>query len=376
MNDKIDEYYPSGKLKSTVPSKNGVPHGHNKIYFESGELMYEGEFENNNQEGLWKLYYINGVIQRENIFKNHIKISQKEFYPCSKIEFEGKYDENLDKTGKWYYYFKNGLLKKEEVFNKNISESLKEWDEDGLLKLEEKQTKNDTQNNVRYGVRQRYFKNGKLMSEVKLKDTNFGFFEHGLFREYFEENLLKCEGEFEKSGKTGKWISYFQSGKIKKEEIFNYDICESLKEWDENENLIKENMLQNGDTRTILTHEIMTKGSFNFLKLKDGNEINVFGQCHTLVEMEEYYEDGEWIEEDRNEIDDFYLTGYEEGYLFEVEDICKFFEVDDYGEWDFNGSSSDWCGINDDDDYEIRQKKWDDYKSKFPRVTSKKQFEF
>lgn len=136
-----------------------------------------------------------------------------------------------------------------------------------------------------------------------------------------------------------------------------------------------EELFQNGDTRIKFLHEIMTKGSFNF-ELNDGTEMSVFGQRHTLVEIEEHYDDGEWVEGDRDEIDDFYLTGYEEGSLFEENDICKFFEVDDYGDWDFNGFSNDWCGIKDEDDNETRQKKWNDYKSKFPRVTLKEQFEF
>lgn len=136
--DKIEVYYPNGKLKSTVPSKDGDRHGHSKTYYETGELMYEGEWKNNKQEGIWKLYYENGDIKRENIFKNHMKISQKEFYQGYKIEFEGKYDENENKTGKWCYYHEDGKIKKEEVFNKNITEFSMEWDEDGNLIFEEK----------------------------------------------------------------------------------------------------------------------------------------------------------------------------------------------------------------------------------------------
>ena len=304
-----------------------------------------------------------------------MKISQKEFYQGNKLEFEGNYKENSYKTGKWCYYYKNGNLHKEEVFNNNISESLKEWDENGNLTLEQQTTELNTKDNIKYGTEKVYFKNGKLKSESKLKDIQYGFFRHGSFKEYFEDNKLKCEGEYEGGSKNGKWVNYFQNGEIKKEEFFNEDICESLKEWDEKGEIIKEEVLRNGDTRITLSHEVMTKGNFYF-ELNDGTEMNVFGQRHTLVEVEEHYDDGEWVEGDRDEIDDFHLTGYEEGYLFEENDICKFFEVDDYGDWDFNGFSNDWCGIEDEDDNETRQKKWNDYKSKFPRVSSKDQFEF
>ena len=104
-----------------------------------------------------------------------------------------------------------------------------------------------------------------------------------------------------------------------------------------------------------------------------------FGQEHILIEREDYYEDGEWIEgDDREEIDSFCLTGYEEGYRYDVRDLHKFFKIHKdctYPDWNWNGFSENWCGIED-DDYEKGKKKWDDYKSTFPRVTSKKQFEF
>jgi len=120
----------------------------------------------------------------------------------------------------------------------------------------------------------------------------------------------------------------------------------------------------------------MAKGCFSF-ELKDGTEMDVFGQHHILQEREVQYEDGEWIEGDNAcDIDDFYLTGYEKGYLFDPEDLQKLFDIDDYPDWDYNGVSYDWCGIEEEDDYETCWKKWDDYKSKFPRVTSKEQFEF
>jgi len=69
-------------------------------------------------------------------------------------------------------------------------------------------------------------------------------------------------------------------------------------------------------------------------------------------------------------------TEYEEGHLYEDEDLHKFFDIDDdsYPEWDFNGSSYNWSGIGNEDNYETSRKKWDDYKSQFPKVTSKDQF--
>ena len=91
----------------------------------------------------------------------------------------------------------------------------------------------------------------------------------------------------------------------------------------------------------------MTKGVFSF-ELKNGNNVNVFGQRHSLFCLTEIWdeESEEWMEEDREEIDEFHLTDYDKGYKFDESDLYEFFEIDedDYLEWDFNGFSSDWCG--------------------------------
>ena len=458
MDDKIEEHYPDGKLLSTVPSKDGLQHGHYKQYYETGELMYEGQVENDNQEGLWKLYYTNGDIKRENIFKNHMKISQKEFYIGNKIEFEGKYEEDKDvvdasqlrKKGKWRYYYENGNLKKEEFFNKNVSESFKEWDEDGkLIKesiseiivltlspnfhgdqievifgseiyfkewkegnliKEELQYEYEKPENIKvldsssdsnvgtidktededfwwnwnrdenkkYSSIKTYYDNGKLKMQSQFYSLP-EFFRHasnreevnkysvGPLKEYFPSGNVKCEGNFKNDERDGLWIYYFETGKIKSEQIFNNDICESLKEWDEKGKLIKENLLKNGDSRMVMKHEVMSKGGFN-IELTDGATLDIFGQRHALVNIEELYEDGEWNPDgDREEIDDFYLTGYEKGYLYDEGDLDEFFDIaeDSYPEWDFNGWS----------EWEETEEDWDNFKSKFPKVTSKEQFD-
>lgn len=205
MNDKIEEHYPNGKLKSTVPSKDGVPHGHQKIYYETGELMYEGEWKNNQQEGIWKLYYEDGTLKRENVFKNHEK------------------------------------------------NSLKEYDIEGNLVLEELELEYDKMNNIRHSIRKTYLKSGVLNTESKLKNRGRGNFLHGPCKEYFEGGQLMSEGEYSGAIKSGTWKFYYESGKIKRQEIFDdRRILILEKNWDENGNLIKEKKLEIDDIREIL----------------------------------------------------------------------------------------------------------------------------
>ena len=141
------------------------------------------------------------------------------------------------------------------------------------------------------------------------------------------------------------------------------------------------NKLQEGDTRKYLLHETMC-GWFD-LNLNDNNKITILADRHCLQEVVEIYiGDGEWEVDVRDDIDEFYVTGIKENYLFEggdfsfcPPDIYKFFGVENCDDgWDFNGTREDECGIEDEDDNETRQKKWYDYKSKFKRLTSKDQF--
>ena len=73
------------------------------------------------------------------------------------------------------------------------------------------------------------------------------------------------------------------------------------------------NSHKNGDTRIILIHEVESKGVFDLVR-KDGTQISISGQCHTLYEIEEEYEDGEWCggEDNREEVDFFYLSLFSE----------------------------------------------------------------
>lgn len=127
--------------------------------------------------------------------------------------------------------------------------------------------------------------------------------------------------------------------------------------------------------RATLNHEVMTKVVFT-IELKNGNEIDVYAQRHRLVEIYEWYQDGTWYEaDDVSVIDEFFLTGYDEGYLFNEDDIGDLFETDMY-DWEFTGGfGSDASDISEESDLKEQKKKWEAYKSQFPKATSKEQFQ-
>lgn len=306
-----------------------------------------------------------------------------------KVDKKGNYNESGKKVlvreykdGKKYEYYHNGNIKSEsDVSTKkskfDVSDTyteIKYW-ENGTIQKKEVLTKHDETGN-----------NGGVTIEYK---------------SFYETGELQKEKVEDKKYPT-KYISYHKSGKIESISISKtqYQIEGFKFEFDENGNEISKNKKQSKEEksvrkylniensneelsdepieRKILSHEIMTKGLFSF-ESKSGDCIEVFGQRHILYSITEVWnkENNEWVNREKDEIDEFHLTDYDKGYKYDESDLYDFFDIeeDGYPEWDFNGSSYDWCGIEDEDNYDTRLKKWNDYKEKFPNVSSKTQFE-
>ncbi len=133
-------------------------------------------------------------------------------------------------------------------------------------------------------------------------------------------------------------------------------------------------MAKEGDIKNVFIHEVFSKGGFMF-DTKDEEDVQVFAQGHILVESILEYDGEDWNEVDRvGEEDYFYLTDYEKGYRFDEEKLYEMFDIES-ADYDWNGFGTDWCGGEDTDTQEQALEKWEKYKSKFPEVTSKEQFE-
>ena len=130
--------------------------------------------------------------------------------------------------------------------------------------------------------------------------------------------------------------------------------------------------------REILIHQV-EDGLF-IEDFGDGidNETEVKGQRHKLIREYQSTEEGkdEWYEYESEIEDEFYLTGNDEGQRYIEDDLVNFFKIENW-EWTFNGTNIvPGCGIEKCDDNDTIQKKWDSYKNKFPKISSKSQFNF
>ena len=178
----------------------------------------------------------------------------------------------------------------------------------------------------------------------------------------------------------GNQIVWWANGKLKAERVMETNEIISEKIYDEkgieidNQKETKDEILNTKlKERKILSHQILTKGEFYYML--ENEIVSVFAQQHTLEKVIQEYEDDEWHTVDREFVDEFYLTDYEKGYKFEEVDLSKLIKIEESPDFESNGVSYDWCGIEENDDNETRQKKWDEYKSKFPKATSIEHFD-
>lgn len=263
-------------------------------------------------------------------------------------------------------YYENGELKEEYHVNKNGKwhGSYKLYYPNKQLKVELSYT-NGIQDD---GEIISYHDNGKISRKATLLNGNF----HSVYQEWYSNGNFKKLGTYLPSGKEIIVDERDENGNSKEKAteeniLDNQNIIEDVDEKNPPKLIDQE--------RQVLKHEIMTKGLFMF-ENSSGDYIEVFGQRHTLFLEYQFWSDeyNDWVEGDREEVDSFHLTEYEDGYSFCEDELCKFFNIDESPEWDSNGVSFDWCGIDDDDDNDERKKKWNEYKNKFPKIDSIEKF--
>ena len=346
------QYFSDGSLESFTNSEDGYEDRGWKKVNEDGQNDENGKrilvFER--KDGRHTVYYNNGNKKSEKDVKDRLDAIPKP-------------DE--DKTYTEISYFENGNLSEKAVITKYSSDGnhppgymggknveYKSFYYSGQILEEKVQDKVLAEKNIRY------YENGSVLS-IYASYTQTLYNSSGLkfyFDEKGNETSERDEKELELDSSLRKDLNLGTKGLVPEEFKGKINI-EEVK-----------------DEREMLLHEIMTNGTFSF-ENKAGEYIRIYGQCHSLISKTQIWNEvfEEWEDQENCIEDRFYLTDYQKGYRFSEEDLCEFYEIED-PEWDYNGFSTDWCGIVEEDDSNERQKKWDDYTQKFPKVSSTDQF--
>ncbi len=80
QNGIMKKYGYDGHLTSTVPIRNGVPHGIETGYDDKGRVLWEYNYINGKQDGIQKGYYPNGDVMVFYTYKNGVKDGPAQTY--------------------------------------------------------------------------------------------------------------------------------------------------------------------------------------------------------------------------------------------------------------------------------------------------------
>lgn len=160
------EYYPSGRLKTEIPYKDGKINGIQKIYYESGKLKEETSFVDGKKNGAAKIYYENGQLLAEASFIcDKINGVEKKYYPNGQLLTETPLVDGK-KSGIAKIYYESGKLQLEMPFvDDKVNGITKAYYVNGGLK-DEMPYKDDKAN----GITKAYYENGNLKSEIYYED--------------------------------------------------------------------------------------------------------------------------------------------------------------------------------------------------------------
>ena len=187
-------FYENGKKKEEVVWKKGKLNGDGIYYHENGNISAKGKFKNGFKVDEWLYFDDKNVKDGKEIYKNGEKnIYRNEligtfYYPSGKMNETYKMIDGK-KVGEDKIYFENGnVFRISHPDGKSEIAAAKEYDE----------------------------KTGKLDAEGEIIVVDGK--RNGIWTLYDAEE--KTIGHYEKNIQTGKWQSFYPSGKLKRESTF------------------------------------------------------------------------------------------------------------------------------------------------------------
>ena len=248
--------------------------------------------EKGEKEGLWVIPKENNWLKEEIVYFENGKINGKyaEIFKNNEVHEIGNYKDNI-KNGEAFFYDMNTLnLKEEKIYESGVLNGkyksflstgelscegyIKNGEFDGPLKTYDTDDKGNLflwqicnyENGMEQGKTTNYYPNGKIESEINIKDDKF----EGKFISYYESGKIKKEDNYENDKLNGISISYYENGKIKeKSNYINNDIQGIKAEYLENGSLFKKSDYKKG----LLEEELFyAKGQLRrFKKYELGN---------------------------------------------------------------------------------------------------------
>lgn len=167
----VNEFYPSGRIKSQIQTRNGKEHGVSKYFNETyGGVELEVMMKNGMKNGLMKRYYFNGNLEYEaNYIKDKLDGIERTFSKTGQMLTETTYKNGI-KEGPYQSFHENGAQFSKGAFKNDLQEGKWSFYDERELLIGEATFSNGTGEQLAYdknGVLQRrtFYKNGKKDGE-------------------------------------------------------------------------------------------------------------------------------------------------------------------------------------------------------------------
>jgi uncharacterized protein len=364
-------YYPNGKVSSEGYLRDGKPNGYWISYYPDGIKKSEGKRESFLLDSTWVFFdevgdtdqIVNYFLGKKNgvylTFCSKVEIGLKRKYLCKKEIFLNDKREGIS-----YIYYENGQVLKLKKYVSGKENGLSfEYDKNGLAIVVEEYVKGiliDRQIINRYdkvlrkqGKWMDFYDDGKIKRECFYKEGNL----EGLLKEYADNgsltiNLLYHDGKLVEntvsdSALVDKKEEFYSDGTAKFSGTFKKGLPIGIHRWYNAKGIVDSSILFNEFGKKISCGIINNEGE------KNGKWLNYFdlGKIKSIGFYKKNLPEGKWIYYNSKgyvEQIGFFLSGkengkwiwfYENGKTFREEEFSNGLEDGEYVEFDVNGDT-------------------------------------
>lgn len=230
-------YYPDGSVKQTIPYNQGKKEGLSKEYDREGNIItlyeYSNDFMINRQlinrtdnsglkQGEWRDFHDNGAVSREMTYKDDL--------------LHGFYRE-FNRMGHLIasMLYENGRLIEGETGESSDIEIVNRYNDDGQLIYS-----GPYRNDIPVGIHREYDNDGDILNAKIYSDKGVMLSEgiidiegnrNGGWKDFYEDESLKAEGQYTANRRSGNWSFYNRSGRVIQTGVYNNGRVDGLWRW-------------------------------------------------------------------------------------------------------------------------------------------------
>lgn len=207
-------YFENGNKSSEGTLKNGQPEGYWKNYYESGVLKSEGNRLNGQLDSIWKFYNEEGILREEISYRNDQKNGVTNNYNREGFLVSSTPYKNNKRQGIGFTYYTNGGMHTETIYENGSENGISyEFSPTGEI----------------IGIK--VFQNGILTQQEVINRKNSTGEKIGLWKEFYDDRVVKLEGRYSQGKKNGYWKKYSPKGQLV--ETLKYEKGELIKDAEE-----------------------------------------------------------------------------------------------------------------------------------------------